>query len=195
MATEAVHTRQSRRVQRQSAIAARRSSVRPRRDLTVGVCGPRCLELAPQTKRGGQSCRTMLRRELSILRPPLYSMSPRFLNLFMKKFTRPRVVPDHFRKRLLGDLRYLSLRTGLLAVTREQQKRSGEPLFTRVEELVDEVRFDADVPRHSPPFAHSYRRPVASQFGMGRNSASKRPSTPTRLKSSVCSEIIEYTTS
>jgi hypothetical protein len=137
----------------------------------------------------------MLRRELSILRPPLYSMSPSFLNLFMKKFTRPRVVPDHFRKRLLGDLRYLSLRTGLLAVTREQQKRSGEPLFTRVEELVDEVRFDAGVPRHSPSFAHSYRRPVASQFGMGRNSASKRPSTPTRLKSSVCSEIIEYTTS
>ena len=68
----------------------------------------------------------MLRRELSILRPPLYSMSPSFLNLFMKKFTRPRVVPDHFRKRLLGDLRCLSLRTGLLAVTREQQKRSGD---------------------------------------------------------------------
>src|SRR5688572_5191436 len=40
-----------------------------------------------------QSCRTMLRRELLILRPPLYSMSPSFLNLFMKKFTLARVVP------------------------------------------------------------------------------------------------------
>ena len=35
----------------------------------------------------------MLRRGLLILRPPLYSMRPSFLNLFMKKFTRDRVVP------------------------------------------------------------------------------------------------------
>jgi hypothetical protein len=40
-----------------------------------------------------QSCRTTLRRELLILSPPLYSMKPSFLNLFMKKFTRERVVP------------------------------------------------------------------------------------------------------
>ena len=39
------------------------------------------------------SCRTTLSRELLILRPPLYSMKPSFLNLFMKKFTRDRVVP------------------------------------------------------------------------------------------------------
>ena len=39
------------------------------------------------------SWRTTLRREALILRPPLYSMKPSFLNLFMKKFTRERVVP------------------------------------------------------------------------------------------------------
>jgi hypothetical protein len=32
----------------------------------------------------GQSRRTTLRRELLIFRPPLYSMNPSFLNLFMK---------------------------------------------------------------------------------------------------------------
>jgi len=40
-----------------------------------------------------QSRSTALRRELLIFNPPLYSMKPSFLNLFMKKFTRERVVP------------------------------------------------------------------------------------------------------
>ena len=40
-----------------------------------------------------QSCKTTLSREVLTLRPPLYSMNPNFLNLFMKKFTRERVVP------------------------------------------------------------------------------------------------------
>jgi len=41
----------------------------------------------------GQSRRTTLSRELLIFSVPLYSMNPSFLNLFMKKFTRVRVVP------------------------------------------------------------------------------------------------------
>jgi len=40
-----------------------------------------------------QSWRTTLRSEVLICRPPLYLMKPSFLNLFMKKFTRERVVP------------------------------------------------------------------------------------------------------
>ena len=40
-----------------------------------------------------QSWRMTVRREELTLRPPLYSMNPSFLNLFMKKFTRERVVP------------------------------------------------------------------------------------------------------
>ena len=39
------------------------------------------------------SCRTTVRRDLLILISPLYSTKPSFLNLFMNKFTRERVVP------------------------------------------------------------------------------------------------------
>jgi len=40
-----------------------------------------------------QSCNTTLRSELLISRPSLLSMKPSFLNLFIKRFTRERVVP------------------------------------------------------------------------------------------------------
>ena len=40
-----------------------------------------------------QSCKTTLRSELLISRPSVLSMKPSFLNLFMKRFTRERVVP------------------------------------------------------------------------------------------------------
>ena len=40
-----------------------------------------------------QSRSTTLRSELLIFKPPLYSMNPSLRNLFMKKFTRDRVVP------------------------------------------------------------------------------------------------------
>jgi hypothetical protein len=40
-----------------------------------------------------QSCRTTVKSEGLTLRPPLYSISPSFRNLFMKKLTRERVAP------------------------------------------------------------------------------------------------------
>src|ERR1700719_3503136 len=40
-----------------------------------------------------QSCKTTLRRELFTWIEPLYWIKPSFLNLFMKKLTRDRVVP------------------------------------------------------------------------------------------------------
>src|ERR1700674_2749913 len=46
-----------------------------------------------QSRAEAYSCRTTLRREASMWRPPLYLMKPSFLNLFMKKLTRERVVP------------------------------------------------------------------------------------------------------
>jgi hypothetical protein len=39
-----------------------------------------------------QSCSTILSSELFTLSPPLYSINPSLRNLFMKKFTRERVV-------------------------------------------------------------------------------------------------------
>jgi hypothetical protein len=49
--------------------------------------------LSDKRKVGVYSCRTTLKRELLTWIPPLYWMKPRFLNLFMKKLTRGRVVP------------------------------------------------------------------------------------------------------
>src|ERR1041385_5893660 len=42
---------------------------------------------------GDYSCKTTVSSDLLTLILPLYSMKPNFLNLFMKKFTRERVVP------------------------------------------------------------------------------------------------------
>jgi hypothetical protein len=44
-------------------------------------------------RRIAQSCRTTLRRDLLMWISPLYWIKPSFLNLFMKKLTRDRVVP------------------------------------------------------------------------------------------------------
>ena len=71
---------------------------------------------------------------------PLYSMNPRSLNLFMKKLTRERVVPT------------ISAR-GSCEVFGPRQ-----PLFTGVEEMIDQVGFDPDVPRQhvrDEPFRES----------------------------------------
>lgn len=51
---------------------------------------------------------------------------------------------DHFRECFLRDLRQRSLGVGPV-VLRQQQERSGEPLFAGVEQLIDEVRFDPHV--------------------------------------------------
>jgi len=47
----------------------------------------------PSARSLTYSCNTTLRREVFICRPPLYLIKPSFLNLFMKKLTRDRVVP------------------------------------------------------------------------------------------------------
>ena len=44
------------------------------------------------------SCKTTVSSHLLMLIFPLYSMKPSFLNLFMKKFTRERVVPIIFAR-------------------------------------------------------------------------------------------------
>ena len=73
----------------------------------------------------------------------------------MKKFTRDRVVPDDLRERLLRQLRQHALRLVRLAVTRQEQERARQPLFTRVEQLIDEVLLDPNVPRE-----HVREKPV-----------------------------------
>ena len=50
-------------------------------------------DVSAKAPRGGQSRSTTLRSELLTFSSPLYSMNPSLRNLFMKKFTRDRVVP------------------------------------------------------------------------------------------------------
>ena len=77
---------------------------------------------------------------------PLYSMNPRSRNLFMKKLTRERVVPT-ISASVSCDIFGIRQRLVRLAVARQQEQDAREPLFARVEQLIDEVLLDADVPR------------------------------------------------
>src|SRR5580700_10749567 len=53
---------------------------------------------------------------------------------------------DHLRKRLLADFGDNRLRPGFLAEIRQQQEHAGEPFLAGIEQLIDEVGFDADGP-------------------------------------------------
>lgn len=54
---------------------------------------------------------------------------------------------NHFRQRLLRNLLKDAIGLVFGAVAGEQEKGAGQPLLTGVEELIDEVFFDTDVPR------------------------------------------------
>src|SRR4249919_682648 len=78
--------------------------------------------------------------------PPLYVMKPSFRNLFMKKLTRARVVPI-----ISASVSWLILAiTGsglpLFTKIRQQQEQPREPFLARIEQLIDEVCFNADGP-------------------------------------------------
>jgi hypothetical protein len=54
---------------------------------------------------------------------------------------------DHFCQGLLTDLGNHSLRRAFLAKMGKQQKDSGQPLFARIEKLVNQIFFVSNVPR------------------------------------------------
>ena len=53
---------------------------------------------------------------------------------------------DHLGERFLADFRDHRLRVAFLAEVRQQQEQPRKALLARIEQLVDEVRFDADGP-------------------------------------------------
>jgi hypothetical protein len=53
---------------------------------------------------------------------------------------------DHLRKRLLADFRDHRLRFPFLAKVGHEQEQPGKPFLARIEQLIDEVCFDADGP-------------------------------------------------
>jgi hypothetical protein len=58
----------------------------------------------------------------------------------------PACSPHDFGERFLRQSRHNPLRRAVLrSVPRQEQKRTGEPPFNRVEEMVDEIFFDADI--------------------------------------------------
>jgi hypothetical protein len=79
--------------------------------------------------------------------PPLYSIKPSFRNLFKKKLTRDRVVPIISANVCWLILRYHPLGPALFSEVGEQEERPGQPLFTGIEELVNQVFLDAEIPR------------------------------------------------
>ena len=54
---------------------------------------------------------------------------------------------DHFRQRFLTDLGHYSLGRPFLPEMSEQQKNPCQPLFARIEKLVNQILFVTDVPR------------------------------------------------
>src|SRR5260370_8433230 len=64
----------------------------------------------------------------------------------MKKLTRDRVVPIISRQRFLTERSHDRLRSAFLAEIRKQKKKSGETLFARIKQLVDQVLFNTTVP-------------------------------------------------
>ena len=64
---------------------------------------------------------------------------------FVHEETYPRPgCPDHVCERLLADLRNDRLGFALLAEIRQQQKSPRQTFFAGVEQLIDQVRFDAN---------------------------------------------------
>ena len=73
-------------------------------------------------------------------------MKPSFRNLFMKKTHAGSRRADHLRKRLLADFCDYRLRFDFLAKVRQQRQQTGKTFLARIEQLIHEVRFDADGP-------------------------------------------------
>jgi len=80
-----------------------------------------------------------------ILRPPLYSMNPSLRNLFMKKFTRDRVVPTISARNSCESWQQ-ALRLSCL-LYRASRRGPASRFLAGVGDLIDEVFLDADVAR------------------------------------------------
>jgi len=81
-------------------------------------------------------------------------MKPNFLNRFMKKLTRERVVPNISARGLLTDLRDYWLGHSFLTKMSEHKKDTRQSLFAGVKQLVDQILFVADVAREQISHEH-----------------------------------------
>jgi hypothetical protein len=86
-----------------------------------------------------------LNSELWTLSFPLYSIKPSFLNLFMKKLTRGRVVP--IISASVSWLIFVVIGSGVPSLPKfaSSSQRASQALFTRVEQMVYKVRLSATI--------------------------------------------------
>src|ERR1051326_1617049 len=71
---------------------------------------------------------------------------------------------NHFRERLLADLCNDRLRSTLLAEVCQEQKRPRQALFARVEQLIDEVGFNPDIPSQKVRYEHLGKRRLLMEY-------------------------------
>jgi len=55
--------------------------------------------------------------------------------------------PDHFRQHFLRDFREYVLKLVFRAIASEQKKNAGQPFLAGVKEMIDQILFDANIPR------------------------------------------------
>jgi len=70
---------------------------------------------------------------------------------------------DHFGQRFLADLGNVGFGFALIAVMGNQQKRPRQPFFTRVEKLIDQVRFHSKVAQQNMPYEKGRKRMLLIQ--------------------------------
>jgi hypothetical protein len=68
--------------------------------------------------------------------------------IWMNSGCLPRPQPQAQPECLLADFRDHRLRFRFLAEVRQQQEQAGQPLLARIEQLIDQVCFDADALAH-----------------------------------------------
>src|SRR5437667_1677602 len=78
---------------------------------------------------------------------------------------------DHLRKRLLADFRDHRLGCPFLAEVRQQQKHSGKTFLTRIEQLIDEIRLNADGPTQKMGNEHFGERWFLMDHTSGRKTS------------------------
>jgi hypothetical protein len=92
------------------------------------------------------SFRTTVNNDLLTVILPLYSIKPSFLNLFMKKFTRDRLVPTMLAM-VSCELLAGGSGAGRPLRSAPKQQRPCQAFFAEVEEWIDQVFLDANVVR------------------------------------------------
>jgi len=85
-------------------------------------------------------------------------MKPNFLNVFMKKLTRGRLVPAISTRVFLTEFGDSNLGLSILAEASQQEQKASQSFLAGIEKLVNQVLFISDVPRKQIRHEHILKR-------------------------------------